>query len=564
MRTLSTAVLLCAASLLQAQTYTLSPTFGTNGALHVPFVTGDHHSNAHAITADGKLLVAGGGYDGTTNSYHVTMMRLDTVCGALDTTFGEGGVAVRVLQGRTICNNIALQPDGKIVGCGLVAPDNSGSQQTAGVYRFNADGSVDTTFNGTGYHRLYAFGSVGDFERVFVNADGTITCVGGAWNTGLGAVRFTAEGTLDSTYGVNGTAMLPYPLPPAYSVDGVGGGLVRPDGSVLAIRQLYGSNFFPGQLILAQFDPTGAPDQSFGVGGITNSGFTCGSVIGTGMALLPDGRFLVSGSGPGQNGFMMVRFLANGTVDSTYATNGVSLVYNTGVNHGYDLELFPDGSTLQYGDYDSKGQVLKRDADGQVVTTFGSAGDGFVYAGPLANDAFLGGFTLPSGRIMAYGGRPQNVLVAKLTTDLVADGLPVITLSGSDLITTGSGDLQWYLDGVLINGATANTFSPTTNGAYTVTMEVSGDCMFTSAPYDLLNVGVEELSNGSMHVFNNGSGSVVVVNDGAVAPYELLDLSGKRIVSGTLRTGRNDMGLGIAPGVYLLRTLMGTQRIVVY
>ena len=347
MRTLSTAMLLCAASLSHAQTYILAPTFGTNGALHVPFVTGDHYSNAHALTADGKLLVAGGGYDGTTNSYHVTMLRLDTTCGALDTSFGEGGAAVRVFQGRTICNDIAMQPDGKIVGCGLVAPDNAGSQQWHGVFRFNADGSVDTTFNGTGYYRLPAFGDTGDFTRVFVNADGTITCVGGAWSTGLGAVRFTTEGTLDSTYGVNGTAMLPYPLPPAYSVDGVGGGLVRPDGSVLAIRRLYGSDNFPGQLILAQFDPTGAPDLNFGVGGITNSGFIFGSVIGTGTVLLPDGRFLVSGSGPGESGFLMARFLANGTVDNTYATDGVSVVAG---GHGYDLELLPDGSTLQFGD----------------------------------------------------------------------------------------------------------------------------------------------------------------------------------------------------------------------
>ena len=55
MRTLPTVLLLCAASLSQAQTYTLSPTFGTNGALHVPFVTGDHYSNVHAITAEGEL-----------------------------------------------------------------------------------------------------------------------------------------------------------------------------------------------------------------------------------------------------------------------------------------------------------------------------------------------------------------------------------------------------------------------------------------------------------------------------------------------------------------------------
>ncbi len=563
MRTLSTALLLCAASLSQAQTYTLSPTFGTNGALHVPFVTGDHYSNAHAITAEGKLLVAGGGYDGTTNSYHVTMVQLDTVCGALDTTFGEGGVVVHVFMGRSYCNNIALQPDGKIVGCGLVAPDNSGSQQYAGVYRFLADGSVDTTFNGTGYNRLPAFGDTGDFTRVFVNADGTITCVGEAWSTGFGAVRFNADGTLDTSFGVGGTASIPYPSPPALAVAGIGGGLMRPDGSVLSIAALYGG-VLAGRLVLAQFDDTGAPDPGFGTDGLAISPFTFGSVIGTGTVLLPDGRFLVSGSGPGQNGFLMARFLANGTVDSTYATDGVSLVYSTGTVRGYDLELLPDGSTLQYGDHDLKGLVLKRDVDGQVVATFGSSGDGFLEAGPLAYDVFVGGFTLPSGRIIGYGGSSGNVLVAKLTMDQVADAIPVITASGGDLTTPGSGDLQWYLDGALIGGATANTYSPTANGVYTVTMEVSADCMFTSEPYDLLNLGVEELSTGSVHVLNNGSGRIVVVNDGSVAPYDLLDLSGKRILSGTLRTGRNDMNLGVAQGVYLLRTPESTERIVVY
>ena len=215
-----------------------------------------------------------------------------------------------------------------------------------------------------------------------------------------------------------------------------------------------------------------------------------------------------------------------------------------------------------------EGVILKRDANGAVVTTFGSDGTGFVVGGPLASIAFLGGFTLPGGRIIGYGGSSGTVLVAKLTLDPAADALPMISAGGGDLTTTGSGDLQWYLDGVMINGATANTFTPTENGTYTVTMEVSADCMFTSDPYDLLNVGVEEPTTGAVHVFNNGSGSIVVVNDGSVTPYDLLDMSGKRVASGQLRNGRNEMDPGVASGVYLLRTeaknKVSTKRIIVY
>jgi hypothetical protein len=55
-----------------------------------------------------------------------------------------------------------------------------------------------------------------------------------------------------------------------------------------------------------------------------------------------------------------------------------------------------------------------------------------------------------------------NVTMSPLPT------LPVITVNNSELLTSSTGDLQWYLDGTLINGATSAVFEPTVSGTYTV------------------------------------------------------------------------------------------------
>lgn len=91
----------------------------------------------------------------------------------------------------------------------------------AGVYRFNADGTVDSTFNGTGYVRQrFDPVSSGDFFQVFVNADSTITCAGASSSNSnggvyaVGAMRFNYDGTLDTTFSADGIATSP---PPAAS-----------------------------------------------------------------------------------------------------------------------------------------------------------------------------------------------------------------------------------------------------------------------------------------------------------------------------------------------------------
>ena len=555
---------------LQAQNYQLSPTFGTNGGVRVNVAPGGDVANAHVVQPDGKLLVSGYGYDIGTNSFHVSLLRVDTVCGAPDLNFGNGGSIAHVHEQRTTCHNMVLQPDGRIVGCGMIAPSNAGSQQWPGVYRFLPDGPVDGTFNGTGYHRLSFNGGSGDFTACFINPDSSITCTGAGFLTGIGAVRFNPDGTLDTGFGTGGTAVLPLPN---FSNSSKGTGIMRPDSSVVSIVITWSGVGNDYVLALAQFNAFGAPDTSFGTGGLAISPVLVNTATtegGVGASLLPDGRILVSCMATdATGGFLMARFLTDGTMDSTYATNGVSVVTRVAASAGQAHELLADGSTLQFGSTGIIGTILKRDADGQVVTGFGT--NGFVDAVTGAgNEHFIGGFTLPSGRIIGYGDAGEQLLAIRLTTDPVADALPAISLNGTDLTTPGTGTFEWFLDGTLIGGATGNTLAPLQNGVYTVTMTISPDCIFTSAPFNLLSVGLIVLTPTAVQVLNNPAlGMLMVVNSGSPARYEVVDLSGRKITQGLLMNGRNDVDLGNASGgVYLLRTAIAdvfdTQRIVVY
>lgn len=74
---------------------------------------------------------------------------------------------------------------------------------------------------------------------------------------------------------------------------------------------------------------------------------------------------------------------------------------------------------------------------------------------------------------------------------------PIITLgtSGTTLVSSASTGNQWYLDGVLIPGATGNTYTPTASGIYTVVVTQSGCSSSASAGYNFTYLNAFELSN---------------------------------------------------------------------
>jgi uncharacterized delta-60 repeat protein len=135
--------------------------------------------------------------------------------GSLDPSFGAGGVAVAPFPSSLSsgASGLALAPGGKIVAAGSVTPQ-SGTEEFA-VARFNANGGLDTSFGGTGMVATQVEPTTGAAgQSVVVQPDGKIV-VGGAGTlvtyrseTTTGAlVRYNANGSLDTTFGNGGSVV---------------------------------------------------------------------------------------------------------------------------------------------------------------------------------------------------------------------------------------------------------------------------------------------------------------------------------------------------------------------
>ena len=155
------------------------------------------------VQLDGKIVVTGVTDSGGTSNFAVTRYNAN---GSLDTTFnGTGKLVTDVGIGSDdLASGVTVQPDGKIVVAGR--SDSGGSNDFA-VTRYNANGSLDTSFNGTGKVTTDIGSGTDDFaSSVTVQPDGKIVVagasLGGGWN--FAVARYNADGSLDTTF--NGVA----------------------------------------------------------------------------------------------------------------------------------------------------------------------------------------------------------------------------------------------------------------------------------------------------------------------------------------------------------------------
>src|SRR5262245_32317146 len=79
--------------------------------------------------------------------------------GDLDTDFGTGGRVLTTFPGGFAeAASVAVQPDGKVVVAGVTLTFNTSDSEDFALVRYNADGSLDTSFGNAGRVRTDFFG----------------------------------------------------------------------------------------------------------------------------------------------------------------------------------------------------------------------------------------------------------------------------------------------------------------------------------------------------------------------------------------------------------------------
>jgi uncharacterized delta-60 repeat protein len=157
--------------------------------------------------------------------------------GRLDPTFGNGGkVTTDFANSFDNANAVAIQSDGKIVVVGLMSGSAAIGGSDFAVARYNPDGSLDATF-GTGGKVTTDFSNTGDAAyAVAIQSDGKIVVAGGTTlgpnNTSdFGVVRYNADGTLDTSYGTDGLTLTDF-SPSSPNVTGMA---LQDDGKAVVV-----------------------------------------------------------------------------------------------------------------------------------------------------------------------------------------------------------------------------------------------------------------------------------------------------------------------------------------
>jgi uncharacterized delta-60 repeat protein len=455
------AVLVLGVGGAQAGSGELDPSFGSGGVVVTSF-GGDDFGNAIAIQPDGKIVAAG--FSDPEGYYAPPVFALSRYNpdGSLDAGFGTGGKVVSDLGGGEDFGGaayaVAVQQDGKIVAVGFTEPVSGGPRDFA-LARFQPDGTLDASF-GNGGIVLTNSGGSGEAWGVAIQSDGKIVVVGGGGTQDYDFVlaRYTTEGALDTTFGSGGIVVTD--IAGAGRMDVARAVAIQQDGKIVAVGSSYasaGDVYFA----LARYNPDGSLDAGFGPGGavLTLSGRDVGGA--SAVAIQQDGRIVAAGEGtldfPSGSDFMLARYDADGTLDSSFGQGGIVLT-NPGGAGGVAIQ--PNGKIVAAGGGEEGFALARYEPNGTLDTSFGQDG---IAGGPQGGAAAVAiepdGKLVAGGTCCSWSDPGSSFVLARYIAG------PVVT---SFTPTQGRAGTRVQIEGLHFSGATAVSFNGTNAKAFSV------------------------------------------------------------------------------------------------
>jgi uncharacterized delta-60 repeat protein len=309
----------------------LDTSFGTKGIAKASFGTGTATSvDALALAPGGKIVVVGAvAPSGESSEFGIARFKEN---GSLDTSFGSAGTVVTQADPGTSdegAESVLVQPEGKIVvGGSGIAVSYHAETTTGALVRYNANGSLDTSFGsagvvlGGGLENIFALG-LDEAGQLFVlpefaefspagarlasvtAAPITASSHGGRdaflatgqsvrvetvgvskHVTDVQAQRYSASGTLDTTF-----SDTPFPYSSTAARDSASAVAIAPDGQVV----VGGSQFYSTSVLgLALLNTNGSLDQAFGSGGAVTTTINGNESINA-LTVQPNGDIVAAG-----------------------------------------------------------------------------------------------------------------------------------------------------------------------------------------------------------------------------------------------------------------------------
>lgn len=354
----------------------LDVSFDSDGMVTTAIGLGQAEGHSIVVQPDGKILVAGTAYNGS--NYDFALVRYN-VNGSLDTSFGvngNGNVITDIGRGRDLGHSVTVQLDGKI----LVAGDSfNGTHYEFALVRYNSDGSLDTSFDGDG-KLTTAIGVSSEGQSVIVQADGKIL-VAGSGNGDFALVRYNANGSLDTSFDGDGklTTAIGTQQDNGQSVT------VQTDGKILVAGSSYnGTNM---DFALVRYNADGSLDTIFDGDGKVTTGIGQIGDYGVSVALQLDGKILVAGDSNSRsnyrsdqtNVFALTRYHTDGSLDTSFDL-GSTLDGNPVFVENYSAEILDsevmifDAELAAIDNYAGATLTLARHGNASVEDQFSGVG----------------------------------------------------------------------------------------------------------------------------------------------------------------------------------------------
>ncbi len=480
--------------------------FGFGAAGEVKTIVGSNDlAEDVVIQPDDKIVVAGF----TDNAAMVLRYdpdgALDSTFGG-----GDGVVTFQVLAGQqTRVQSVILQPDGKILVTGFavvtaaipdptpgVPPFQTPADRAALVARLNTNGTIDTSFGGgDGFATINItfpeptpgfpdpsppfVGGNDDSDGLALQADGKIvwagrtnnvagtTCNGQIYADQQSLIgRLNADGTPDNTFDGDGHRIVALGTTPNCPDDAFRNVAIQPDGKIVAVGAANttqdASTNAKSNISVARFNSDGSFDNTFSGDGrlatpiASTTGFLAD--IAEDVAIQSDGNLLVGAftdqGGPGpivgtfisQLDFAALRYLSDGTLDNTFAGDGIG-VYDFSLNDTFDAMVVDASgrpvlagySYVEGSSVDPLVSVARVATNGVLDATFNTTG---TPPGTFFKKLQGGSVDLGAGVVRQSVGGNAGKLVVVGSTDVGSQtdvGLVRYTTAGA-LDTTFSGD----------------------------------------------------------------------------------------------------------------------------
>jgi len=354
------------------------------------------------IQQDDGKILAAGSFD---LKYSITRFLVN---GIVDSTFGNNGATISNPAGGA--TDMLLTKAGKILICGSFADINNKPQSF--VARFTPAGEPDSSFGVNGTSIIPLFHSFEGYSEMSLSADGSIIVGGFGATKTLDSqysvvIKLSSDGIFDDTFGNNG-----YVLNLAASK--MNDLTIQPDGKIVTAGQNLGYHF-----VFTRYNTDGRLDESFGDNG--NALLNIGSDDGAQKIIIQtNGKIMIGGyTSLGRYKMLALRLDSTGTLDETFGDGGKVLVdFEDSTGRAYDMAQQPDGKFILAGAAYDLGQnggyfgLCRITNEGKLDSSFGINGlqstafsdFGEAYCAVLQDDGkiILGGYYQQKNESASY------------------------------------------------------------------------------------------------------------------------------------------------------------------